>query len=436
MSRLNFKDMLLSGLTVAMAVFMVFELVEMRGSVAGTIGPGVYPAIVLGLVIVSGLFVFLKSLSTVRLRLILPFSSGGLQGLMIAKLPGILARGFEDRVQVKAAVGQGFFSARHLAAKAKPDGATFAVISGEQPSPSCFYNASLNLKEYEPAALLAFDPYVFVARAGGDEDFAAGLAPDGFLKRLSAGAVGFSFQEQVAEFLVRSLSHRTRIEFEPVFPASTKIMLQSLESGGMSLGLCPMSDLINNKEFGKACRLLAVGGPERLPDHPEAPTLQELGVDIVWGVWMGLALPAGTPPETTQKVWSLISVEETMQALRDDIRHNGGVDHIRGADEFRRLLEEQSRVGLETEANRGAEQYTKTASLAKVAATVAFFASFLILAPFTGFLPSSMAFLATLSILLWPSNRKRALPLLLAVSVGVSLGIYWIFSQVFSVVFP
>ena len=109
MSRINLKDLLLSGFSIGIAAFMVIELSGMRSAVAGTIGPGVYPAITLGLVIISGLFIIVKALKPVRLRLILPFSPGGLKGLMFAALPGILARGFGDRVQLKPAAGNGFF---------------------------------------------------------------------------------------------------------------------------------------------------------------------------------------------------------------------------------------------------------------------------------------------------------------------------------------
>ena len=283
---------------------------------------------------------------------------------------------------------------------------------------------------------MTFDPYVFVAKANDNKAPGEESARGTLSGLLSSGTVGFSFQEQVAEPLRRALAHRTGEKFEIAVPASTKLMLRELESGGMSIGLCPLSDLTGDEGLGKTCRLVAVGSPERLPDHPETPTLQELGLDIVWGVWMGLALPAGTPKSITQKVWELVSDGETMPLLRDDIRHNGGVDSIRGGDDFRKLLQDMNRVGLETAANGDAEQYTKSGSLPKVCASVALLVAFIALAPLVGFLASSLVFLTALTIVLWPANRIKALPLLLAVSVGASLGVYWIFSQAFSVVFP
>lgn len=436
MVRIKLNDAIIAGCLIGLAIFMVFDLVKFRGAVAGTIGPGVYPAITLGLIIVTGIFVLYKALIPVPLRLILPFSPSGLQGLMIGKLAGILSAGFGERLLVKGAMGQGFFSARHLASKAKPDGTTFAVVTGEQPSPSCFYNAALNLKEYEPVALLTFDPYVFVVKADGADAGLEPLSKEGLIKLLTSGMVGFSFQKEVAGPLRQALQQRTGVEVKETLPESTQLMLESLKSGQIAVGLCPLSDLTTSREFEENCRLLAVGSPERLADYPGIPTLTELGVDIVWGPWVGLALPAGATREVVQKTWSLLAQEENLQALKDDIRNNGYLENIQGPGEFRRLLLMQSRVDSETGADQGIEAYVNIASLGKVSATVALFVAFMILAPYVGYLASSLVFLPTLTILLWSAGRKRALPLLIAVPVGASLAIFWIFSEVFSVIFP
>lgn len=436
MVRINLKDVILASCLIGLAIFMTFDLFGFHGSVAGTIGPGVYPAITLGLIVITGIIIIREALVPIRLRLILPFAAGGLQGLMIGKLAGILSRGFGERLLVKGAVGQGFFSARHLAAKAKPDGTTFAVVTGNQPSPSCFYNAGLNLKEYEPVALLTFDPYVFVIKADEDDKDSEPLSKENFIKKLASKTVGFSFQPEVAQPLRQALTQRTGVQIQHTLPESTQLMLESLNAGKICAGLCPLSDLTGNREFDGNCRLLAVGSPERLADYPDTPTLSELGINIVWGPWMGLALPAGASQEIVQKVWSFLAQEENLKALKSDIRHGGGLESIQGPDEFRQLLQKQSEVGSETGSDKDAEAYVETASLGKVTATIAFFVAFMALAPFVGYLVSSLVFLSALSILLWPGGRKRALPLLLTVSVGASLGIFWVFSQVFSVVFP
>ena len=85
------------------------------------------------------------------------------------------------------------------------------------------------------------------------------------------------------------------------------------------------------------------------------------------------------------------------------------MENIQGPDEFRGLLQRQSTVGSETGADQGVEAYVHTASLGKVAATIALFVAFMILAPFVGYLASSLVFLTALSILLWPGGAQTRL---------------------------
>ena len=47
-------------------------------------------------------------------------------------------------------------------------------------------------------------------------------------------------------------------------------------------------------------RLLAVMAEKRIPAFAEVPTFRERGVDLVLGVWRGLAAPKDTPPEVLQ----------------------------------------------------------------------------------------------------------------------------------------
>ncbi|MFZ5945342.1 MAG: tripartite tricarboxylate transporter substrate binding protein [Bacillota bacterium] len=44
-------------------------------------------------------------------------------------------------------------------------------------------------------------------------------------------------------------------------------------------------------------KLLAVMSGERVPTFPDVPTFKELGYDITFGTWRGLAVPKGTPEE-------------------------------------------------------------------------------------------------------------------------------------------
>jgi tripartite-type tricarboxylate transporter receptor subunit TctC len=54
-------------------------------------------------------------------------------------------------------------------------------------------------------------------------------------------------------------------------------------------------------ESGKL-RVLNTGGEQRLAKFPDAPTLKELGIDIVQNSPFGIGAPRGTPPEVVKKL--------------------------------------------------------------------------------------------------------------------------------------
>jgi tripartite-type tricarboxylate transporter receptor subunit TctC len=79
--------------------------------------------------------------------------------------------------------------------------------------------------------------------------------------------------------------------------ADLMLALQSgqLMSGADSTGFAPQV------EAGKL-RVLNTWGDKRLAKFPDAPTLKELGIDIVQNSPFGIGAPKGTPPEVVKKL--------------------------------------------------------------------------------------------------------------------------------------
>ena len=70
----------------------------------------------------------------------------------------------------------------------------------------------------------------------------------------------------------------------------------ALAGGHFDVGheeLGPMLSLFEAKKV----RPIAVLTEERLPKYKDIPTAREVGIDITWGRWRGLAMKKGTPPE-------------------------------------------------------------------------------------------------------------------------------------------
>jgi len=436
MGRMNLKDFAIAACLIGLAVFMVFNLLGFHSSVAGTIGPGIYPLVTLILIIVTGLIILLKSFAKLHFRLVCPFAAGSQQGLIVKKITDILSEHLGTTVGVIHATGQGFFSARYQGARAKPDGATLTVVSGDRPTPSIFHNARLHSTLFEPVSLLSFDPDVFVTKAPDSGDGPYGLPLSELKAAISGSSMGFSHRPETAKELQASFSRHAGVTPQAVFYPATQLMLESLASGQIAVGLCPLGDLIENKRLDHEYRIIAVGSPERLSEFPTIPTLLELGVPLVWGVWTGLALPLGATSETVDKFWKILSDPANRESLQSVIRQNRGVADIQGPEAFRRLLELQQPNGEETTQTVDDEMDPGKGSLYKVIAGIGFLLAFLLLAPHTGYLAFSLVFMFGLPLILWPNRRKKAFPVILTGAIGVSLSVYWIFTNIFSVVFP
>ena len=81
-----------------------------------------------------------------------------------------------------------------------------------------------------------------------------------------------------------------------------------------------------NIKAGKA-RAIAVTSARRIPDLPEVPTMAEAGFpgfEVTF--WLGLLLPAGTPPAVVERLYDAVkSVRENPAALRQ-LENQGTVE--------------------------------------------------------------------------------------------------------------
>src|SRR5690606_2670580 len=77
------------------------------------------------------------------------------------------------------------------------------------------------------------------------------------------------------------------------FASDAEMLVSAL--GGDILGWVTQATYV--KANTDKVRAFAVMAEERLPDFPDTPTFKELGLDLVFDVWGGLAAPKGLNPE-------------------------------------------------------------------------------------------------------------------------------------------
>ncbi|RYF68641.1 MAG: tripartite tricarboxylate transporter substrate binding protein, partial [Comamonadaceae bacterium] len=115
--------------------------------------------------------------------------------------------------------------------------------------------------------------------------------------KLSYGSTGTLTSPHLTTELI---AQQAGIELQHVpYKGSADLMLAlvsgQLMAGADSTGFAPQV------EAGKL-RVLNTWGAKRLAKFPEAPTLKELGYDIVQNSPFGIGAPKGTPPEVVQRL--------------------------------------------------------------------------------------------------------------------------------------
>jgi len=234
------------------------------------------------------------------IRILLGFTAGGVTDVVARALAESAAPIFGQSIIIENKPGAGGVLPAHQLQTATPDGHTLGIIAH-----SVFRLPYLSDIKYDPAEDLeyvirltgytwglvvpadspikTFDDYVAYARQHPGE--------------LSYGTVGslttqHLTMEQISRMLDIKLNH---VPYKGV-AESIPAML-----GGHIMSIADASSWVPHVKAGKM-RLLVVWTEQRVPSFPDAPTLREVGIDMVQTSPWGLAAPKGTPAAVVQRL--------------------------------------------------------------------------------------------------------------------------------------
>lgn len=432
MRRVDIQLVLLMSLVVAACLPMVYYASRFESHVAGALGPGVFPMMVLILAIGMALFIAFQAFTLPEHTIFSPFPAGSKIGLIVEKIADLLSKELNSRVLVIIRTGEGFFSAVRAGSEAAPDGKTLTVITNSVSAMPNFVGAAVCAENFEPVMGLSFEPDLLVAAAGkGDQ-----LEGAGVLKRAETIKMGFSHPPGAPYYLREALQKKTGAEIQGYYFDDTKSLMEALEKGQIDAGFCPMLRVLETAESGEKYKALAVASPRRVYELPNIPTLRELGLDLVSGCWTGLGFPRGTSRDDVEYIYSILTKPENVEILKGEMKEKGERGSVSDPESFTGLLMSQKKVLEELGIEDVSRYYKSYSSLYRLMFSMALFVAFILTLPYSSFLPGSFVFLAVLSFILWPAKAKSAIPVILTVSGCVSFGVYEIFSRIFNVVFP
>jgi tripartite-type tricarboxylate transporter receptor subunit TctC len=115
--------------------------------------------------------------------------------------------------------------------------------------------------------------------------------------------------------------------------------ITDLVGGQVAIGSLGSTPVMPHHRAGKL-KIIAQTTATRSPSLPEVPTYQEAGLGIVLDQWLGLFVPAGTPPEVVARLNAATEKVLAQPAVRERFAPQG-LEAVGGpAERFARLYRE------------------------------------------------------------------------------------------------
>jgi tripartite-type tricarboxylate transporter receptor subunit TctC len=231
-----------------------------------------------------------------------------------------------QQVVIDNRAGAGGTIGAELAAKAPPDGYTTVMASAgsHAVSPALYRKLSWDpIKDFTAVSLVSVAPNILVIHPSlpaksVKELIALAKARPG---ELSFGSGGNGSTAHLSGELFRSMAglQLVHVPFKGAPSAALAIM-----SGQVELGLLNLPPTLPAVRTGKL-RGLAVTSAKRFTAVAELPTIAEAGVPGYEATtWYGIMLPAGAPPDITQRLNGVILAALRSEDTRQRIAADGG----------------------------------------------------------------------------------------------------------------
>jgi tripartite-type tricarboxylate transporter receptor subunit TctC len=254
-----------------------------------------------------------QSYPSAPIRIIAPFSAGGLVDILARAVGEELAKTLHQPIIVENKPGAGGNLGAELAAKAAPDGYTLLMTSPGIQSINQFLYKTMPFNPetaFTPISVVADMPMLVLVNPKTNITTLKGLIDTAKANpgKLNFGSAGIGTTGHLGQAL---LVHVAGIKVSHVPYRGAAPAVNDLIAGHID-GVVDNPPIVIPHIKAKTIIPLAVAAKERLSVLPNVPTSVEAGLpDWQASSWFGLMAPAGTPPDIVKRLQA-----ETAKALR------------------------------------------------------------------------------------------------------------------------
>jgi tripartite-type tricarboxylate transporter receptor subunit TctC len=295
----------------------------------------------LSLVVAQGTPVNAQQYPSRPIRVVVPYTPGGITDVTTRIVALELSRAVQQNVLVDNRPGANSILGVEIVSKASPDGYTLASVIAAHAANQTLYRKLPydSVKSFAPVSLLATAPLIVCANINLPAKDTRELVA---LARARPGAYAFGSSGigAAAHLTTELLMLTTGIRMTHVPYKGTAPALQGLFGGEIQLLMDTPSSLLAHVRAGKI-KALGMASDKRISAAPEIPTLNETGVNVTGGTWVGWLAPAGAPRVAIDRLAREIGAILQRQDVRDRFMQMG-IDPVgSGPAEFERFLQDE-----------------------------------------------------------------------------------------------
>ncbi|WP_243544140.1 tripartite tricarboxylate transporter substrate binding protein [Pseudodesulfovibrio tunisiensis] len=276
-----------------------------------------------------------------NVKIIVPFAPGGAVDFTCRLIADVAKDYFDGKkVIVQNMPGGGAVIGQTYVAKARPDGYTMLGYTSSVVNNPLTKKTAYTYKSFQPVAMYCFDPEVVVVPAKSEYQTLNDLLEAAKAHKLTVATAGFSTSHHIAALV---LEQKSGAKFSFIHNQSAAMQIQQLMGGHVDLGFMSAGEAMGYMKDG-SLRVLGIMQKERNAKFPDVPTFNESDVDIQWGTFRGLAVPAKTPAE------AVTYLETAMEKVVNDPKFTEAMGKagypvvFRGASDFEEYVEGVAKV--------------------------------------------------------------------------------------------
>jgi tripartite-type tricarboxylate transporter receptor subunit TctC len=280
-------------------------------------------------------------------RIIVPFIAGSAPDVAAGQAAARLTAGLGQQFIIDNKPGVAGSLGAELAARATPDGYTLLLFTSSHVLNKFLY-ARVNYdvqKDFSPITIITRIPSLMVvppsSLAKSVLEFVALAKSMPGKLNYGSGGVG-----TLAHLSAEAFRFATGIDYIHVPYKGAPDIVLGLLSEQVQVGFPTMPTAVRPAQQGKL-RALAVTSARRTSAMPDVPTLLEAlpTGGFVLDAWLGLAAPAGTPPEIVQRLYGTLADAARDPAFREALGGDGSEIVINSPGDFARQVSEEAQQG-------------------------------------------------------------------------------------------